>query len=85
MSLSFEFILHFSFSMGGKKKTGLGKALINQRFKTSNSIVNSDGSLRHTKQEEHVNMQSITQENDLEAFLNTATLAGTEFIAGTFY
>ena len=26
--------------------------------------------------------QSITQENDLEAFLNTAQLAGTEFTAG---
>ncbi|EGF80335.1 hypothetical protein BATDEDRAFT_1375, partial [Batrachochytrium dendrobatidis JAM81] len=29
-----------------------------------------------------VNMQSITQENDLEAFLSTAQLAGTEFTAG---
>jgi hypothetical protein len=27
-------------------------------------------------------MQSITQENDLEAFLTTATLAGTDFTAG---
>ena len=29
-------------------------------------------------------MQSITQENDLEAFLSTAALAGTEFTAGMF-
>ena len=29
-------------------------------------------------------MQSITQENDLEAFLSTAALAGTEFTAGRF-
>ena len=65
----------------GKKKSGLGKALIRDRFKTSQSIVNFDGSLRHSKQEDHVNMQSVTQENDLEAFLNTATLAGTEFTA----
>lgn len=28
-------------------------------------------------------MQSITQENDLDAFLTTAELAGTEFTAGT--
>jgi hypothetical protein len=27
-------------------------------------------------------MSSVTQENDLEAFLNTATLAGTDFAAG---
>ena len=29
-------------------------------------------------------MSSVTQESDLEAFLNTATLAGTEFVAGEF-
>jgi large subunit GTPase 1 len=28
-------------------------------------------------------MQSITQENDLDAFLSTAALAGTDFTAGT--
>jgi hypothetical protein len=28
-------------------------------------------------------MQSITQENDLDAFLRNAELAGTEFTAGT--
>lgn len=27
-------------------------------------------------------MQSITQENDLDAFLSTAALAGTDFTAG---
>jgi large subunit GTPase 1 len=29
-----------------------------------------------------VKMQSITQENDLDAFLSTAALAGTDFTAG---
>ena len=29
-----------------------------------------------------VNMKSVTQENDLEEFLSTAQLAGTEFTAG---
>lgn len=31
-----------------------------------------------------VKMQSITQENDLDAFLRNAELAGTEFTAGKF-
>jgi hypothetical protein len=30
-----------------------------------------------------VSLQSITQENDLDAFLRNAELAGTEFTAGT--
>lgn len=40
---------------------------------------------KHTTDSEEpkwVKMQSITQENDLEAFLTTAALAGTEFTAG---
>jgi large subunit GTPase 1 len=71
--------------MGGKK-TGLGKSLIRDRFKHGkNAIINPDGSLRHTYDEslDPVNMKSVTQENDLEAFLTTATLAGTDFVAGT--
>lgn len=41
--------------------------------------------IKHTTDIEEpkwVKMQSITQENDLEAFLSTAELAGTEFTAG---
>jgi len=30
-------------------------------------------------------LKSVTQENDLDEFLNTAQLAGTEFTAGAFY
>jgi len=32
--------------------------------------------------DERVNLASITQENDLDAFLRTAEMAGTEFTAG---
>eukprot|EP00842_Homolaphlyctis_polyrhiza_P003527 jgi/Hompol1/4175/HPOL_003550-RA len=72
---------------GGKKKTELGRSLIRSRFNNTKSVhVNPDGSIRHTTEHDEtttnwVNMQSITQENDLEAFLNTAQLAGTEFTA----
>ncbi|TPX72787.1 hypothetical protein SpCBS45565_g00098 [Spizellomyces sp. 'palustris'] len=68
-----------------KKKAGLGKALMRTRF-NGNTQVNPDGSIRHTTEVDEstsnwTKMQSITQENDLEAFLNTAQLAGTEFTA----
>ncbi|KAI9017103.1 P-loop containing nucleoside triphosphate hydrolase protein [Gaertneriomyces semiglobifer] len=68
-----------------KKKAGLGKALMRSRF-TSNTHVNPDGSIRHTAEVDDsttnwTKMQSITQENDLEAFLSTAQLAGTDFTA----
>ncbi|KAJ3312076.1 hypothetical protein HDU76_002979 [Blyttiomyces sp. JEL0837] len=73
-----------------KKSVGLGKSLIRNRFKTNQNArlkVNPDGSVvKHTTELEDgtaswTKMQSITQENDLEAFLTTATLAGTEFTA----
>ncbi|KAI8916506.1 ribosome biogenesis GTPase Lsg1 [Powellomyces hirtus] len=68
-----------------KKKVGLGKSLMRTRFKGT-AQVNPDGSIRHTTEVDDstanvVKMQSITQENDLEAFLNTAQLAGTDFAA----
>ncbi|KAH9271927.1 hypothetical protein BASA83_005765 [Batrachochytrium salamandrivorans] len=76
---------------GRKSKTGLGRSLIRSRFSNASSgnrtvHVNPDGSIRHTTESDAstsnwVNMQSITQENDLEAFLTTAQLAGTEFTA----
>ncbi|KAJ3012951.1 hypothetical protein HKX48_006001 [Thoreauomyces humboldtii] len=68
-----------------KKKVGLGKSLMRTRF-NGNAQVNPDGSIRHTTEVDDTTanvtkMQSITQENDLEAFLTTAQLAGTDFAA----
>lgn len=61
-----------------QNSSGLGKALINrkqkdaqQRRETGNYSTDIDG----TK------LQSITQERDLDEFLNTAQLAGTDFTA----
>ncbi|KAJ3411419.1 hypothetical protein HDV05_002201 [Chytridiales sp. JEL 0842] len=74
-----------------KKTAGLGKSLIKNRFKTNQGMngarmkQNPDGSVvKHTTEFEDSQwnkMSSVTQENDLEAFLNTATLAGTDFVA----
>ncbi|KAI9355901.1 P-loop containing nucleoside triphosphate hydrolase protein [Zopfochytrium polystomum] len=74
-----------------KKKADLGRTLIKNRFKSAASSghrlkENPDGSIvKHTTDinDNALNskMQSITQENDLEAFLAHATLAGTEFTA----
>ncbi|KAJ3312943.1 hypothetical protein HDV04_002600 [Boothiomyces sp. JEL0838] len=72
---------------GPKKKTGLGRALIRDRFRTNpNSFINDDGLVKNNHEtdadyEQKVNMQSITQENDLEAFLTSAELADTDFTA----
>ncbi|KAJ3053978.1 hypothetical protein HK097_002948, partial [Rhizophlyctis rosea] len=68
-----------------KKKTGLGKSLMRSRFATA-THTNPDGSIRHTTELDDaaaswMRMQSVTQENDLDAFLSTAELAGTEFTA----
>ncbi|KAJ3077453.1 hypothetical protein HK102_005224 [Quaeritorhiza haematococci] len=67
-----------------KKQSTVGRALIRSRF-TPNARMNPDGSLRHTTDLDDgakwTRMQSVTQENDLEAFLNTAQLAGTDFAA----
>ncbi|KAI7883458.1 P-loop containing nucleoside triphosphate hydrolase protein [Lichtheimia hyalospora FSU 10163] len=68
----------------GKKQQGsLGRAVIKSRFQGQRSIKLDEGKLHTTDSEEPkwVKMQSITQENDLEAFLTTAALAGTEFTA----
>ncbi|KAI8802607.1 hypothetical protein BJ742DRAFT_538517 [Cladochytrium replicatum] len=70
--------------MKSKKKTGLGKSLMRSRFATA-YMTNPDGSTRHTTDLDDgaswTKYQSVTEENDLEAFLNTAQLAGTEFTA----
>ncbi|KAI9339614.1 P-loop containing nucleoside triphosphate hydrolase protein, partial [Obelidium mucronatum] len=79
-------------SAKSKKTLGLGKSLIRNRFQTNvdkglRMKVNPDGSsVKHTTETDEttknwIKMQSITQENDLDAFLTTATLAGTEFTA----
>ncbi|KAJ3384105.1 hypothetical protein HDU84_003186 [Entophlyctis sp. JEL0112] len=79
-------------SAKSKKTVGLGKSLIRNRFQTTAQSglrmkVNPDGSsVKHTTEVDESTrdwsrMQSITQENDLDAFLSTATLAGTEFTA----
>jgi len=70
--------------MGNKKNTGLGKALIRQRFNGKRH--GKDGEqFKHTTDISETyarnTMQSITHENDLDAFLHTAELAGTEFKA----
>ena len=72
-----------------KKGQGLGKALIRNRFNNAKGIVNPDGSIRHTAEMNDetatwMRMKSVTQETDLEEFLHTAQLAGTEFTAGIF-
>ncbi|KAI8147674.1 hypothetical protein BJV82DRAFT_596474 [Fennellomyces sp. T-0311] len=68
---------------GKKQQSSLGRAVIKSRFQGQRSIKVDEGRLHTTEAEEPkwVKMQSITQENDLEAFLSTAALAGTEFTA----
>jgi large subunit GTPase 1 len=65
----------------------VGRALMKSRF-ASGSALNPDGSIRHTTElldgaaaAWQTNYSSITQESDLDAFLSTAQLAGTEFTA----
>ncbi|KAG0148068.1 hypothetical protein CROQUDRAFT_61079 [Cronartium quercuum f. sp. fusiforme G11] len=57
---------------------GLGKAIMNHRAKTK---VTDRERLLHTTEIYDNKPISVTQETDLENFLNTATLAGTEFTA----
>ncbi|KAI9243151.1 hypothetical protein BDA99DRAFT_530828 [Phascolomyces articulosus] len=68
---------------GKKQQSSLGRAVIKSRFQGQRAIKVDEGKLHTTDTEEPkwVKMQSITQENDLEAFLSTAALAGTEFTA----
>ncbi|KAG1140397.1 hypothetical protein G6F37_008159 [Rhizopus arrhizus] len=72
--------------MAPKKKQGssLGRAVIKSRFQGQKAIALDEGKLHTTDIDEGpkwVKMQSITQENDLEAFLSTAALAETDFTA----
>ncbi|KAG0168126.1 hypothetical protein DFQ28_006420 [Apophysomyces sp. BC1034] len=69
----------------GKKPAGsLGRAVIRSRFQGQRAIALDEGKLHTTdlgEEPKWVKMQSITQENDLDAFLSTAELAGTDFAA----
>ncbi|KAI8990496.1 P-loop containing nucleoside triphosphate hydrolase protein [Trametes punicea] len=59
--------------------SGLGRAIINKKSKDAR-IARETG-LYTTDIDSTSRLQSITQERDLDEFLNTATLAGTQFTA----
>ncbi|PCH33919.1 nucleoside triphosphate hydrolase protein [Wolfiporia cocos MD-104 SS10] len=59
--------------------SGLGRAIINQRVKDTHRT--RDSGLYTTDIDPTTRLQSITQERDLDEFLNTAQLAGTQFTA----
>lgn len=61
-----------------KDASGLGRALINRRAKEHKRIYEE---ALHTT-ELPSGLHSVTQENDLDEFLNTAQLAATDFTAG---
>ncbi|KAI1789785.1 P-loop containing nucleoside triphosphate hydrolase protein [Ganoderma leucocontextum] len=58
--------------------SGLGRAIINKKAKDAR-IAHETGI--YTTDPESTRLQSITQERDLDEFLNTATLAGVDFTA----
>ncbi|THH28296.1 hypothetical protein EUX98_g5893 [Antrodiella citrinella] len=64
----------------GKKSSGLGRAIINRKVKDARRT-HDDSGLYITDVENTTRLMSITQERDLDEFLNTATLAGTQFTA----
>ncbi|KAI9136403.1 P-loop containing nucleoside triphosphate hydrolase protein [Paraphysoderma sedebokerense] len=69
--------------MPKKNSNTLGKAIIRNRF-GNNRPRDGDTTLHTTELNDGpawVKLQSVTQERDLEEFLNTAELAGTEFTA----
>lgn len=61
-----------------KDASGLGRAIINRRVKEHKRLYEE---ALHTT-DLPSGLQSITQENDLDEFLNTAQLAETDFAAG---
>ncbi|GES94684.1 P-loop containing nucleoside triphosphate hydrolase protein [Rhizophagus clarus] len=67
-----------------KKDTGLGKAIIRDRFKGNTRPKDGDTFLHTTDLDDGASwtkLQSITQQRDLDEFLSTAQLAGTQFTA----
>ncbi|CAG8451189.1 3742_t:CDS:10 [Ambispora leptoticha] len=67
-----------------KKTAGLGKAIIRDRFKGNTRPRDGDTTLHTTNLDDGpswTKLRSITQERDLDEFLNTAQLAGINFTA----
>lgn len=67
-----------------KNLVGLGRSIANQRRNENAIEVLPDGEMRFTTDKKEalwVKMQSITQENALDEFLNTAQMADTDFTA----
>ncbi|KAI0080368.1 P-loop containing nucleoside triphosphate hydrolase protein [Panus rudis PR-1116 ss-1] len=62
-----------------RNPSGLGRAIINRKTKDAKTAIESG--LYTTDVDRTTRLQSITQERDLDEFLNTATLAGTQFTA----
>ncbi|KAF9431720.1 Viral polyprotein [Cleaved into: Capsid protein C] [Entomortierella beljakovae] len=70
-----------------KKNVGLGSAIIRARFKGRSKPRDGDERLHFADVDDGpswTRLQSVTQEGDLESFLSTAELAGTEFTAGKY-
>ncbi|XP_033108740.1 large subunit GTPase 1 homolog [Anneissia japonica] len=76
--------------MPGKKKAttaNLGSLVIKDRFKGSNVKKKNENSWMHTSELQdgydwgRLNLQSVTEQSNLDDFLATAELAGTEFAA----
>ncbi|KAI0785077.1 P-loop containing nucleoside triphosphate hydrolase protein [Abortiporus biennis] len=59
--------------------SGLGRAIINKKVKDAREM--RESGYYTTDLDSTTRLQSITQERDLDEFLNTATLAGTQFTA----
>ncbi|KAJ1992970.1 hypothetical protein H4R33_000846 [Dimargaris cristalligena] len=67
-----------------KNSGTLGKAIIRDRFKGRTRPIDGDTTLHTVDVDDGpswTRLQSVTQEGDLDAFLRTAELAGTEFTA----
>lgn len=67
-----------------KNLIGLGRSIANQRSKENAIEILPDGEMRFTtdkKEAGWVKMRSVTQENSLDEFLNTAELADHDFTA----
>ncbi|KAM9910032.1 hypothetical protein OXX69_004875 [Metschnikowia pulcherrima] len=67
-----------------KNTIGLGRSIANQRLKENSIEYLPDGEMRFTtdkKQAGWVKLRSVTQENSLDEFLNTAELADHDFTA----
>lgn len=69
--------------MGKKNSQGLGKSIIKQRTKSGGNIKHANNWLHCSELDSGPgpSVQSITEQTDLDDFLATAELAGTEFAA----